>query len=59
MESEEPELNFNQMSIIASSKKEVFDVLENEGNYYLPNLGEANSDFIADIISGEKKVSST
>jgi hypothetical protein len=54
---EDSNLNINELSIKCQSKKEVYSVLQVEGHYYLPPLAEANSDYISDVVSGDKKVS--
>ena len=50
-------LTFNQFGAAARSKRETYDMLTIKGGYYLPPIDQANSDYISDILSGDKKVS--
>jgi hypothetical protein len=59
MDIEDVEVNIKDLEIKARSKKELYNLLQVEGNVYLPPIGQAHHDFIADIISGAKKVSFT
>ena len=49
-------INIKQVSMIASSKKEIFRLLQLEGDVYLPPLPQANHVYVSGIISGNVKV---
>ena len=49
---ERPKISVHQIRLKASSKKEVYRMLQLEGNVYLPPLSEANHSYISKIISG-------
>ena len=51
-------LKVNEISIHAKSKKELYRLLQLEGNIYLPPLEQANHKYISDLLSGKKKVTS-
>ena len=48
----------SKMKVVASSKGEVYRLLKNKGQYYLPPKNMENADFIWDIMSDTKKVCS-
>ena len=48
----------HEFGITCRSKKEVYDMLTIHGGYYLPPIEQSNADYISDILSGEKIVSS-
>ena len=59
MEKEEEKLTdllASKMKVVASSKGEIYRLLKDKGQYYLPPKNMAGADFISDIMSGEKKV---
>ena len=49
-------LNINQIKVRWRSKREVVRILQIDGGIYLPPIGQANHKYIADILSGKKKV---
>ena len=49
-------MNVNEIALHAKSKKELYRLLQLEGNIYLPPLEQANHKYISDILSGKKKV---
>ena len=49
-------INWQEVSIHARSKKEIYDLLCLRGGYYLPPIEQTDKDFIFDIMSGTKKV---
>ena len=55
-EFEHVDLHANEMKIHGRSKKELFNLLTIQGHYYLPPISQCNADFIAQIMTGEKKV---
>ena len=57
MEESEQSFTVHQFGVTCRSKKEVYDILTVRGGYYLPLIEQANSDYISDILSGEKLVS--
>jgi hypothetical protein len=50
-------IHTREMSRIFRSKKEVYQILMIEGQFYLPPIEECTIDFLRDIFSGKKKVS--
>ena len=57
MEEEDKSLiDVREMSLKCTSKREVYKVLSITGNVYLPPESQINSDFIRDILSGDKLV---
>ena len=56
MEEQYGEITAKQFGIAARSKKEVYSVITCQGDYYLPTIQSTRADFIADILTGEKKV---
>ena len=50
------EITAKQFGIAARSKKEAYRVITCLGDYYLPPIQSTRADFIADILTGEKKV---
>ena len=55
---EPAKINIRQISMKASSKKELYRMLQLEGDVYLPPMPQANHSYIADVISGRAKVRS-
>ena len=55
-ESEHVDFHVNEMKIHGRSKKELFNLLTIQGHYYLPSISQCNADFIAQIMTGGKKV---
>ena len=51
-------LNVNEISLHAGSKRELYRLLQLEGNIYLPPIEQANHKYISEILSGNKKVAS-
>ena len=49
-------MNTKQISLKASSKKELYRMLQLEGDVYLPLLPQANHQYVASIIWGKTKV---
>ena len=49
-------LSIPKIKVIASTKSEMYKLLKNEGNYYLPPLSQTDGNFIHDAITGVKKV---
>ena len=49
-------INWQEVSIHARSKKEIYDLLCIRGGYYLPPIEQTNRDYIYDVMSGAKKV---
>ena len=59
MEEEEEKLTdllSSKMKVVASSKGEIYRLLKDRGQYYLPPKNMASADFICDVMSGAKKV---
>ena len=54
---ERQRMSINQISIRARSKKEIYRLLQIEAYVYLPPIQQANRRYIAEVISGKKKVS--
>ena len=50
-------IHTREMSRIFRSKKEIYQILLIEGQYYLPPFEECTIDYLRDIFSGRKKVS--
>ena len=46
----------NEFGVVARRKRETYDTLAIREGYYLPPFFYANSDYIADILSGDKLV---
>ena len=53
---EPTKINVRQISMKASSKKELYRMLQLEGDVYLPPMPQANHNYVADVISGKAKV---
>ena len=53
---EKQRISVRQISIRARSNKEMYRLLQLEADVYLPPIQQANRRFIADIVSGKKKV---
>ena len=51
-------VDVREMELKCTSKSEVYKVLTLTGNVYLPPMQQINSDFIRDIMWGEKCVTS-
>ena len=49
-------LNINEISLHAKSKRELYRLLQLDGFVYLLPLEQANHKYIADVLSGKKKV---
>ena len=59
MEEEEEKLTdflASKMKMVESSKGEVYRLLKDRGQYYLPPKNMASVEFISDIMLGKKKV---
>ena len=48
------EITINELGVKSKSKKEVYDLLCNEGDIYLPRLKDSNHKFISQIMVGDK-----
>ena len=46
----------HEFSAVARSKRETYDKLTGKGRCYLPPIDQVNSDYIADILSGNLEV---
>ena len=55
MEDQTEEITAKQFGIAARSKKENYDVLIVQGDYYLPPIESIRADFVYDILVGNKK----
>ena len=55
---EEARITVLDLGIKARSKREVYRLLSTDGDEYLPPEKEANYDYLASILRGDKKVSS-
>ena len=49
-------INVSEITAKASSKKEVYRLLQLEGDIYMPPMAQANHSYVAGILSGSKKV---
>ena len=49
-------IDVREMALTCTTKSEVYKVLTLTGNVYLPPIQQVNSDFIRDILWGEKLV---
>lgn len=49
-------MNIKQFAVTAQCKAEAYDRFTVMGGYCLPPLEQANADYIADIMSGQKLV---
>ena len=56
MEEQYEEITAKQFGIAARSKKEAYTIITCQGDYYLPPIQSTRADFIADVLTGEKKV---
>ena len=45
-----------ELSVVWQSKKDMFKVLQIEGDVYLPPMEQTNYKFISQIVTGEKEV---
>ena len=54
---EKQSMSLRQISVRARSKKEIYRILQLEGDVYLPPIIQANRKYVADIVSGKKMVS--
>ena len=52
------EVSIPRIKIIASTKSELYRLLKNEGNYYLPPPSQTDGSFIHEVMTGIKKVES-
>ena len=50
-------IHTREMSKLFRSKKEIYQILLIEGQFYLPPIEDCTIDYLRDIISGRKKVS--
>ena len=53
---EQEQMNIGAITAKANSKREMWKILQLEGDVYLPPNSQANHDYISKILSGEKKV---
>ena len=53
---ESTKINVNEITIKASSKKEVYRLLQLEGDVYMPPIAQSNHQYVSGILSGTKKV---
>ena len=53
---EPTKINVRQISLEASSKKELYRMLKLEGDVYLPPMPQANHNYFSDAIMGKAKV---
>ena len=49
------EIQISELSLKSKSKKEVYDLLCNEGSIYLPPIEDAHHKFISQVLVGDKK----
>ena len=56
MEREFDSMDIREFGLKCSSKYEVYQQLTVFGNYYLPSEADTNSDYIADILQGRKRL---
>ena len=56
MEDNEEEITSHELGVVARSKKEAYDVLTTQGMYYFPPIESTRADFVADVLTGAKKV---
>jgi hypothetical protein len=54
MESES--MNTKELGVVCQSKNDMYKVLQVTGDIYLPPVEQANYEFIAQLVSGEKEV---
>ena len=52
-------MSIKQISIKAQSKKEMYPLLQREGDVYLPPIQQINRRYIAEVILRKKKVGQT
>ena len=52
------EVSLTRIKIITSTKSELYRLLKNEGNYYLPPPSQTDECFIHDVMTEIKKVES-
>lgn len=57
MESQDDEIEAQKIGVVARSKKEAYTTLTIVGDYYLPEIDKTRADFVADLMSGPKRVS--
>ena len=50
------QMTTNELEVICQSKKDMFKVLQVEGEIYLPPIEQSNHQFISQIMTGEKEV---
>ena len=53
---EQEQMNIGAITAKANSKREMWKILQLEGDVYLPPNSQANHHYISKIFSGEKKV---
>ena len=51
------EITSQEIGVVARSKKETCDILTTQGLYYFPPIESTRASFVADVITGSKKVS--
>ena len=49
------ELSKPRVKVIASTKSELYKLLKNQGNYYLPPLSQTDGSYIHDLITRIKR----
>ena len=49
-------MNVNELAVVWQSKREMYKILQVEGEIYLPPLEQTNHQFVAQIVTGEKQV---
>ena len=49
-------MNVNELAVVWQSKKEMYKILQVEGEIYLSPLEQTNHRFVAQIVTGEKQV---
>ena len=54
---EETQITVLDLGVKAKSKREVYRLLSTEGDVYMPPEKEANYDYLATILKGDKRVS--
>jgi hypothetical protein len=51
-------MNVKELGVKCQSKKDMYKVLQVTGRIFLPPIEQANYQFIAQLVTGEKEVSS-
>ena len=49
-------MTIKELGVVCQSKKDVYKVLQVEGEIYLPPIEQSDHKFISQIVTGEKKV---